>query len=94
MRLDIARFCQSCHTCQIVRKPNQKIPKACLQPILAIDEPFSCLIVDCVGPLLKTKLGNQYILTIMCSSKRFAEAIPLRNIKAKTIVKALITFSA
>mgnify|MGYP003502779259 FL=1 len=28
----------------------------------------------------------------MCSSTRFPEAIPLRNIKAKTIVKALIKF--
>ena len=28
----------------------------------------------------------------MCTSKRFPEAIPFRNIKAKTIVKALIKF--
>ena len=28
----------------------------------------------------------------MCISTRFSEAIPLRNIKAKTIVKALIKF--
>jgi transposase InsO family protein len=92
MRRDVAKFCQSCHTCQMVGKPNQKIPKACLQPIPAIDEPFSRVIVDCVGPLPKTKLGNQYLLTIMCSSTRFPEAIPLRNIKAKSIVKALIKF--
>ena len=92
MRRDVAKFCQSCHTCQMVGKPNQKIPKACLQPIPAIDEPFSRVIVDCVGPLPKTKLGNQYLLTIMCSSTRFPEAIPLRNIKAKGIVKALIKF--
>ena len=77
-----------CHTCQMVGEPKQKIPKACLQPIPAIDEPFSHVIVDCVGPLPKTKLGNQYL----CSSTRFPEAIPLRNIKAKDIVKALIKF--
>jgi hypothetical protein len=28
----------------------------------------------------------------MCTSSRFSEAIPLRNIKAKTIVKALTKF--
>ena len=28
----------------------------------------------------------------MCASTRFPEAIPLRNISAKTIVKALIKF--
>ena len=37
MRHDVAKFCQSCHTSQMVGKPNQKIPKACLQPIPAID---------------------------------------------------------
>ena len=48
--------------------------------------------IDCVGPLPKTKSGNQYLLTIMCVSTRFPEAIPLKNIKAKTIVQALTKF--
>jgi transposase InsO family protein len=52
----------------------------------------SRVIIDCVGPLPKTKSGSQYLLTIMCASTRFPEAIPLRNIKAKTIVKALVKF--
>lgn len=92
LRKDVSRYCSSCHICQVVGKPNQKIPKAPLQPIPAFDEPFSRVIVDCVGPLPRTKAGNEYILTIMCSSTRFPEAIPLRNIKATTITKALIKF--
>ena len=76
----------------MVGKPNQVIPKAGLQPIPAFDEPFSRIIIDCVGPLPKTKSGNEYLLTIMCASTRFPEAIPLRNIKTKTIVKALVKF--
>ena len=36
--------------------------------------------------------GNEYLLTIMCASKRFSGAIPLRTIKTKTIVKALVKF--
>ena len=55
-------------------------------------EPFSRIIVGCVGPLPKTRSGNQYLLTIMCATSRFPETIPLRNIKAKTIVKALTKF--
>ena len=46
----------------------------------------------CVGPLPRTKSGNEYLLTIMCTSTYFPEAIPLRNIKTKSIVKALIKF--
>ena len=73
-------------------KPNQTIPKAYLQPIPAFDEPFSRIIIDCVGPLPKTKSGCQYLLTIMCASTRFTKAIPLRNIKTRTIVKPLVKF--
>ena len=43
-------------------------------------------------PLPKTNSGNEYLLTILCASTRFAEAIPLRNINTKTIVKALVKF--
>ena len=89
---DVSQHCKSCHTCQMVGKPNQTIQKASLQPIPAFDEPFSRIIIDCVGPLPKTKSGCQYLLTIMCASTRFPEAIPLRNIKTKTIVKALEKF--
>ena len=92
VRKDVVKFCKLCHTCQLVGKPNQKIPVAPLKPIPAFSEPFSRVIVDCVGPLPKTKAGYQYLLTIMCTSTRFPEAVPLRNIKAKTIIRALVKF--
>ncbi|XP_033761567.1 uncharacterized protein LOC117343335 [Pecten maximus] len=92
MKSDVAQYCRSCHICQVVGKPNQKIPCAPLQPIPACDEPFSQVIIDCVGPLPKTRSGNEYLLTVMCASTRFPEAIPLRNIKATTIVSALTKF--
>ena len=92
LKSDVSKYCKTCHTCQMVGKPNQTIPKAQLQPIPAFDEPFSRILIDCVGPLPRTKSGNEYLLTIMCTSTRFPEAIPLRNIKTKSIVKALIKF--
>ena len=92
LRKDVSEYCRSCHTCQMVGKPNQVIPKAHLHPIPAIGEAFSRILIDCVGPLSKTKAGNQYLLTIMCVSTRFPEAVPLRKINAKNIVKALIKF--
>ena len=36
LKSDVSQFCKSCHTCQMVGKPNQTIPKAHLQPIPAI----------------------------------------------------------
>lgn len=50
-------------------------------------EPFERLILDCVGPLPKTKSRYQYVLTIMCTTTRFPVAVPLR------VIKALVTFS-
>ena len=51
----VSKYCKTCHTCQLVGKPNQTIPKAQLQPIAAFDEPFSRILIDCVGPLHRTK---------------------------------------
>ena len=92
LKSDVSKYCKTCHTCQMVGKPNQTIPKAQLQPIPAFYEPFSRILIDCVGPLPRTKSGNEYLLTIMCTSTRFPEAIPLRNIETKSIVQALIKF--
>ena len=55
IRKDVVEFCRSCHTCQVVGKPNQAISKAPLQPIPAIGEPISRILTDCGGPLPKTK---------------------------------------
>jgi hypothetical protein len=88
----VAQYCRSCHICQVVGNPNQKIPRAPLLPIPAFEEPFSRIRIDCVGPLPKTKAGHQYLLTRMCTLTLFPEAIPLRNIKTPAIVKALVKF--
>ncbi|XP_064100914.1 uncharacterized protein LOC135211541 [Macrobrachium nipponense] len=90
MKKDIADFIRTCHICQISGKPNQSIPKYPLQPIVVPDDPFHRVIIDCVGPLPKTKKGHQYLLTIMCPTTRYPIAIPLRNILAKTIANALL----
>lgn len=92
LKSDVAAYCRSCHTCQIVGKPNQQAKPAPLHPIPAIGEPFERIIIDCVGPIPRTNSGNQYLLTIMCTATRFPEAIPLRNITARTVVKVLTRF--
>ena len=92
LSVDVAEFCRTCHTCQVVGKPQPSLKPAPLIPIPAFDEPFSRVLVDCVGPLPKTRSGHKYLLTIMDMSSRFPEAIPLRNITAKTVVEALVQF--
>lgn len=92
LKSDISKHCRACHVCQVVGKPNQSVPPAPLHPIPVIAEPFERVIIDCVGPLPRTKSGNQYLLTIMCAATRYPEAIPLRSITASAVVKALLKF--
>uniref|UniRef100_A0A8C6Q2V0 Integrase catalytic domain-containing protein n=1 Tax=Nothobranchius furzeri TaxID=105023 RepID=A0A8C6Q2V0_NOTFU len=73
-------------------KPNQPIKPIPLFPIPVIGNLFDHIIVDCVGPLPRTKTGKRYLLTSMCSATRFPEAIPLSSITSKSVVKALSTF--
>ena len=82
----VSNHCKTCHICQMAGKPHQKPPRAPLQPVPAFEEPFSTLIIDCVGPLPRTGSEKQYIL---CSSTRFPEAVPLRSIRTPAICEAL-----
>lgn len=92
IRKDVVEFCKTCHSCQMGGKPNQNIPPAPLIPIPVVGEPFSRVLIDCVGPLPKTKRGHQYLLTVMDVATRYVEAFALRNICSKTILDCLLKF--
>ncbi|XP_066971749.1 uncharacterized protein [Macrobrachium rosenbergii] len=92
MKSSVKRFVNECEVCQVMGKPNQIIPEAPLNPIPAIGEPFSELVIDVVGPLPKTKSGYIYLLTIMDRASRFPEAFPLRRITSKVVFEKLMEF--
>ncbi len=84
LKSDVKKYCR---TCQFAGKPNQVIPHAPLVPIPVMGEPFEHVIIECVDPLPKTRIGNQYLLTIMCAATHFPEAIPLQKITAPVITR-------
>ena len=90
MKKQVSEYIKRCHICQVAGKPNEVVPPAPLHPIPVVSDPFEKIVVDCVGPLPRTKRGNQYLLTVMCSAIRYPEAFPLKDIKAKHIVKHLL----
>ena len=92
MQASVRNFCKTCQTCQMIGKRGHHPPPAPLKPIQVFAQPFENLIVDCVGPLPKTSRSKQYLLTIMCTSTRFPEAIPLGNIGTTAICDALTLF--
>lgn len=92
VRKDIAKYCKSCLVCQKAGKPNEVLKPVPLKPIPVVNEPFSKIIIDCVGPLPKTKKGNSYLFTVMCATTRYPEAFPVKKINAKIITDKLISF--
>ncbi|XP_062589077.1 uncharacterized protein LOC134250727 [Saccostrea cucullata] len=89
MYIDISRFCKSCSICQ-KGTPKGRTPKAPLIPIPPIEEPFSRIAIDFVGPLPLTEKKNRYILVCMDYSTRYPEAFPLKNQEAETVANTLI----
>ncbi|XP_076053569.1 uncharacterized protein LOC143032587 [Oratosquilla oratoria] len=92
LRRDVSTYCRTCRPCQLVGKPSPSIKPFPLQPIPVIKEPFSKITIDCVGPLPKNPHGHQFLLTIIDCATRYPEAIPLRRITAKNVVRALVHF--
>ena len=83
----VRRFVNQCLICA----QNKSYSSRCSVGRLPKEEvsPFEVVSIDIVGPL-KTSINNhRYILTMIDSASRWAEATPLSNIRADTIAKAL-----
>lgn len=88
MRRDVQNFCEECHQCN---RRRAKAPPAPLETMSIPCTVFGRCSLDLVGPLHLTDNGNKYILTCIDYLTRFAEAIPLADIQAKTVARAFAT---
>ena len=61
-----------------------------LIPLPPMDEPFKRIAMDIVGPLPRSRSGNQYILVICDYASRYPEAVPLRRIDAQNVAEELV----
>lgn len=55
-----------------------------------VAQPFHTIAMDMVGPLLRSKVGHKYILTICDYGTKYPEAIPLRNTDGKHVAEELV----
>ena len=87
---DVRRFCRSCDKCQRT-SPKGATKKVPLSKVPVIDEPFSRIAVDLVGPIIPASdCGNRYILTVVDYCTRYPEAIPLKTIDTERVAEALV----
>lgn len=73
-------------------KPNKNIKPPPLKPIPVAEDTFWKIMINCVGPLPKSRGGHEFLLTIICATIRYPEAIPLWKINAKSLVNTLVHF--
>ncbi|GFX84000.1 retrovirus-related Pol polyprotein from transposon 297 [Trichonephila clavipes] len=78
---DMEQFVKTCDQCQKAGKPNDK-KKAPLKLVPVIQEVFTKLNIDACGPLPITSKGNRYLITAICMSSKFPEAIPVSDISS------------
>ncbi|GFU45881.1 retrovirus-related Pol polyprotein from transposon 17.6 [Trichonephila clavipes] len=82
-------FVKTCDQCQRAGKPNDK-KKAPLKLVPVIQEVFTKLNIDAWGPLPITSKWNRYLITAICMSSKFPEAIPVSDISSVSVTDALL----
>ena len=85
---DTKAYVQGCTTCNQNKSANRK-NKFPLQMNHA-GIPMEKVHMDFIGPLPKSKLGNEYILVIIDQFTKWVECIPLPNQEAETSARAAI----
>ncbi|GBO04188.1 hypothetical protein AVEN_239746-1 [Araneus ventricosus] len=81
---------QSCRQCHVRRAITyrDRIP---IQPIVRPENPFEVWSVDCIDPLEPpSRRGHKFVICAVDVCTRWAEAIPVRNITAKTTCDVLL----
>lgn len=88
MRRFIKKYVAACMNCAFNKKPAGK-ESGYLHPIPKPDQIFHTLHLDHLGPFIKSKRGNVYILGIIDSFSKFIFVKTVRDTKSKTTVKVL-----
>ena len=59
-------------------------------PLPIVDEPFTQIAMDIVGPLPRSRAGNRYVLVICDYATRYPEAVALKSIDAENVAEELV----
>ena len=90
IRKDVKVYCKTCDICQKT-VPKGKVSRLPLGKMPVIDNPFSRVAVDIVGPISPpTNNGNRFILTVVDYATRYPEAKALKKIDSETVAEALV----
>ena len=86
MGKQISKFVKECHPCQST-KPSKM--KSNIGDFPVPQKRFSHIHVDVVGPLPASR-GFRYLLSVICRSTRYFDAIPIQEASTKACADALL----
>ena len=90
---DVAEWCRTCPECQKTSWAS-RYSKAPLIPLPIVEEPFSRIVRDIVGPLPRSRSGNKFSLVVCDYATRYPEAMPLKSTIAEHVAEELINLFA
>lgn len=88
MRRFIKKYVSSCLECAHHKVPGGK-REGELHPIEKVSIPFHTIHADHLGPFIKSKRGNCYLLVIVDGFSKFVNITPVKNTKSITTIKAI-----
>ena len=89
MAADVGRWCRECTACEKAKVMTR--PTAPIQPIPIPDRCFTHLHLDLVGPLTASSNGHTHIITMIDTSTRWVEVVPLTSATATAGANALVS---
>lgn len=88
MRRFVKKYVLACLECAHHKTPGGK-REGELHPIEKISVPFHTIHADHLGPFVRSKVGNCYLLVIIDSFTKFINITPVKNTKSITSIKVL-----
>lgn len=89
LRRYVKKYVASCIDCAFNKDNSARTRRGLLHPIEKIAKPFHTLHLDHLGPFVRSKNCNNYILTIVDAFTKYLFARPVKDTKTKNVVKIL-----
>ena len=84
LKNDVKLFCKKCVPCKKVKEGGKLVNTG---DFSVPDKRFSHVLVDVVGPL-PDSYGFKYILTAICRTTRFLQAVPMKEATSSSVASA------
>lgn len=84
----IKKYVSACLDCAYAKKKTSN-NEGLLYPIEKVEKPFHTLHIDHLGPFVRSKRGNAYLLVLVDAFTKFVFIKPVRNTNTQNVIRVL-----